>query len=308
MPMTNLATPPPTIRRVAFLGSPVEAAVALRALVEAGFEVTHVISQPDRKRRRGSALVPTPVKQTALELGLPVGDDLVDLDEPIGAGAIDLGVVVAYGRIIPPSVLARLAMVNIHFSLLPRWRGAAPVERAILAGDTETGVTLMEVAEGLDEGGVYAVEKVSIDPDESAVELRGRLATIGAGLLVERLASGLGPAVPQTGEVTYAPKLERSEARLDFTGPALELHRRIRVGRAWAEFRGRRLVIESARLAAPGMSSDAATAAPGELRGATVATGDGWLELVTVIPEGKRPMSGLDWVNGVQPAAGEQLV
>lgn len=308
----TLAVPPSDIRRIAFLGTPEVSATALRALVEAGFEVPLVISRPDKRRGRGSGLIASPVKAAAVELGLPVSDSLADLDDV----DVDLGVVVAYGRIIPVSVLTRVPMVNIHFSLLPRWRGAAPVERAILAGDVTTGVCLMEVAEGLDEGGVYAVERVDIDDDESATELRSRLGDVGAELLVRSLKSGLGPAEPQCGEPTYAAKLDREEARLDFTRPAVDLHRTVRVGRAWAQFRGKRLGIEKTAVTPPDIG-EAGTdqnpfrlgaGEPGTIEGTTVSTGDGLLELVMVKPEGKRAMTATDWRNGVQPGPGERLV
>lgn len=292
----SLAVPPSDIKRLVFLGTPDVSSVALRALVAAGFDIPLVISRPDRRRGRGSKLIPSPVKQAAIDLELAVSDDL----GPAAEVDADCGVVVAYGRIIPVSLLELLPMVNIHFSLLPRWRGAAPVERAILAADRETGVCLMEVAEGLDEGGVYARVSTPIDECESATELRARLATLGAELLVESLLAGLGTPEPQSGEVTYAAKIERHESRLDFNRPAVDLHRTIRVGRAWAEFRGKRLGVERAAVR-PGAGQ------PGVLDGSLVATPDGLLELTTVKPEGKRSMSAQDWVNGVQPMAGEQL-
>lgn len=291
-----LAVPPSDIRRIAFLGTPDVSAVALRALADAGFEIPLVISRADKRRGRGSTLIPSPVKAAALELGLPVTADLDDLTSV----DVDLGVVVAFGRIIPVSLLRQLAMVNIHFSLLPRWRGAAPVERAILAGDTTTGVCLMEVAAGLDEGGVYDRETVEIGENETAAELRDRLAVVGAELLVAALQSGLGPAEPQTGEATYAAKIDKSEAKLDFTNSALQLHRTVRVGRAWARFRGKRLGIEATTVRA-------GSGQPGLLDGAAVQTPDGVLQLEAVKPEGKRAMSVQDWLNGVQPEPGERL-
>lgn len=291
-----LATPPDEIRRLAFLGTPDEAVVALRALVDAGFEIAVVVTQPDRRRGRGSRLDPSPVKRAATELGLDVVHDLGPLDDL----DIDLGVVVAYGRIIPATLLRRVPMVNIHFSLLPRWRGAAPVERAILAGDDRTGVCLMEVAEGLDEGGIYASAEVGIDPDEQASALRSRLADIGAELLVDHLRDGLGPAEAQVGEPTYAAKLDRSEFHLDFARPAVEAHRVIRLGRAWTTFRDRRLGILDARLL-PGSGP------PGRLDGTTVSTPDGSLRLVEVKPEGRRAQAAADWINGAQPRPGETL-
>ncbi|MFP5327603.1 MAG: methionyl-tRNA formyltransferase, partial [Acidimicrobiia bacterium] len=155
----------------------------LRALVENGHDVRLVVTQADKRRGRGSATTPSPVKAAALELGLPVSHTV---DDVLGTGA-ELGVVVAFGRLIKPHVLERIPMVNLHFSLLPRWRGAAPVERAILAGDRETGVCLMKLEEGLDTGPVYAVERTPIGEDESAEELRARLVEIGTAMLVEQL-------------------------------------------------------------------------------------------------------------------------
>jgi methionyl-tRNA formyltransferase len=285
-----------TPRRLVYLGSPEAAVPPLRALVDAGYEVALVVSQPDRKRGRGGALVPSPVKAAALELGLPVSDKV---DDVLDAGA-DLGVVVAFGKLIKPHVLERLPMINVHFSLLPRWRGAAPVERAILAGDAETGVDIMQLEEGLDTGGIYAEERITIGPEESADELRGRLVALGTELLVRTLADGLGEPTPQQGEPTYAAKLDPSEFELDWSRPAVELHRVVRLGRAWTTFRGKRLKVLAARLAA----SDAA---PGVIDGDVVGTGDSGLELVTVQPEGKGPQAASAWRNGARPQPGERL-
>jgi methionyl-tRNA formyltransferase len=308
----QLAAPPPSVRRVAFLGTPDVAAVALRALAAAEFDIPLVISRPDRRRGRGGSLSPSPAKQAALDLGLTVTDRLDDLADLDASGQpVDLAVVVAYGRIIPMTLLSRVPMVNIHFSLLPRWRGAAPVERAILAGDTETGVCLMEVAEGLDEGGVYRRVTTPIGPDETADELRERLGLLGADLLVQALSEGLGPPTEQVGDVTYAAKLDRDEFRLDLATSAAELHRRVRVGRAWCQFRGRRLGVERAAVATEGADDGPdrghGDAEPGTIIGTGVATGDGILELVEVKPEGKRAMPAADWLNGVQPQPGEML-
>nr|MCU0261798.1 methionyl-tRNA formyltransferase [Ilumatobacteraceae bacterium] len=182
--------------RLVFLGTPEAATVPLRRLVDAGHEVALVVTRVDTRRGRGSGVSPSPVKATALELGLPVSHEV---DDVLRTGA-ELGVVVAFGRIIKPHVLAGVPMVNLHFSLLPRWRGAAPVERAILAGDAETGVCLMDVEEGLDTGGVHACVATPIGDDETASELRARLVALGSELLVDRLAAGLGVASPQEGE------------------------------------------------------------------------------------------------------------
>jgi methionyl-tRNA formyltransferase len=268
----------------------------LRGLVEGGFDVPLVVSGADRRRGRGSATSPSPVKAAALELGLPVTERV---DDVLGVAA-DLGVVVAYGRLIRPHVLAEVPMVNLHFSLLPRWRGAAPVERALLAGDDETGVCLMQLEEGLDTGPVYGCERTAIGLEETLDELRGRLVQVGTDLLLRSLREGLGEPTPQEGEVTYAAKLEPSELRLDWTRPAVGLHRVVRLGRAWTTFRDGRLRVLRARVA----DGDGR---PGELRGTTVAAGEGALELVEVQPEGRRPMPAPAWLAGARPQPGERL-
>jgi methionyl-tRNA formyltransferase len=264
----------------------------LRGLVAAGFEVALVVSGADRRRGRGASTSPSPVKAAALELGIPVTSRV---DDVLGLGA-ELGVVVAFGRLIKPHVLAEVPMVNLHFSLLPRWRGAAPVERALLAGDAETGVCLMQLEEGLDTGPVYGCERVAIGPEETLDELRGRLVEIGTGLLLRSLQGGLGRPTPQEGEVTYAAKLEPAELRLDWALPAAELHRVVRLGRAWTTFRGARLRVLRARVVDGGELSDAVMPA-----------GEAALELVEVQPEGKRPMAATAWLAGARPAPGERL-
>lgn len=226
--------------------------------------------------------------RAADELGLPVTTDIAAVTD----GGGELGVVVAYGRIIKPDVLAALPMVNIHFSLLPRWRGAAPVERAILAGDEVTGVCLMDVEEGLDTGAVYRRVETPIGPEETAAGLTARLADMGAAMLVTALGEGLGDPVPQVGEPTYAAKVEPQDLHLDWARPAAELHRVVRVGRAWTTHRGRRLLVLAA------CPDDAPGGPPGQVDGDVVATGAGGLRLVTVQPEGKRPMPASDWRRG----------
>ncbi len=231
-------------------------------------------------------------------MGLPVSSRPEDAAE-VGA---ELGVVVAFGRIIKKDLLERLPMVNVHFSLLPRWRGAAPVERAILAGDATTGVCLMAIDEGLDTGPVYGCQEVAIGPDETAAELRARLAQLGAAMVVRALDQGLGPATPQTGTPSYAEKLDAADLFLDWSRPADELHRIVRVGRAWTTWRGRRLLVLAARVA--GASGGGL---PGSLDGDVVRTGRGGLRLVTVQPEGRGPIPAADWVRGARPQPGELL-
>ena len=275
----------------------------LRTLVAAGHDVALVVTRPDKRRGRGGALLPSPVKAAALDLGLTVTDRLEDV---LAAGA-ELGVVVAYGRIIPEAVLDQLPMVNLHFSLLPRWRGAAPVERAILEGDAETGVCLMAVEAGLDTGPIYARADTVIGDDETAEELRSRLVGLGCRLLEENLArgvAGLPRARDQAGVPTYAEKILPGDLRIDWEQTAIEIHRVVRVGRAWTTWRNHRLGV-LATAAAAGRPRWPGTAVPGTLEGTTVVAGRGTsIVLVSVQPEGKRPMDATDWLRGVGPRRG----
>ncbi len=308
--------------RLVFLGTPEAAVPPLRTLVDAGHEVALVVSRPDKRRGRGASLQPSPVKAAARELGLEVTDSLNDVLEV----SAELGVVVAYGRIIPVAVLDHLPMVNLHFSLLPRWRGAAPVERAILEGDAETGVCLMAVEAGLDTGGIYAECDTTIGDDETADELRSRLVLMGCGLLETYLKEGIAGlpiARDQKGRPSYAEKILPAEHEIHWDQPAVQIHRVIRLGRAWTTFRGRRLRIlratevPGARPLGNGDAGDRTAgsggamgdrALPGVLDGATVTTGgESRIRLISLQPEGKRPMGADDWLRGVRPEPNERL-
>ncbi len=304
--------------KLVYLGSPAAAVPPLNALLDAGHEVVLVISQPDRRRGRGSALSPSPVKAAALARGVTVSDRPDDVLAAVNDGA-QLGVVVAYGKLIKPHLLAAMPFVNIHFSLLPRWRGAAPVERALLAGDAETGVCLMGLEEGLDTGPVYRRDVTPIDPNEPVSALRDRLVSIGTAILVDSLRDGftsLGHPSPQTGEPTYAAKFDASEFAIDWSTSASAVHRLVRLGVAWTVFRGKRLkVLEVAMVETSGPEEprgDALTT-PGSIvsRGGTdgvvVDAGDGPLRLVTVQPEGKAPMLAHNWNHGAKPQPGEKF-
>jgi methionyl-tRNA formyltransferase len=282
--------------KLAFLGTPEVAVPPLRALVADGHNVRLVVTRADKRRGRGGALMASPVKAAAQELGLPVTDQI---DEVMDAGA-ELGVVVAFGRLIKPHVLDALPMVNVHFSLLPRWRGAAPLERAILAGDAETGVCLMQLEEGLDTGPVYGCTKLEIGAEETAAELRARLVDAGTELLVDSLRKGLGRPTPQEGEPTYAEKIDPTEHHIDWTQPAAVVHRVIRAGDAWTTFRGKRLKVLRAHLSGNGLP-------PGALDGLRAGAGEGAVELVEVQPEGKASMVAADWRNGARPRSDERL-
>ena len=273
--------------RLAYLGTPAMAVPPLHALVAAGHDVALVVTRADTRRSRGGEVSPSPVKECALGLGLAVShtvDDVLEL-------GIELGVVVAYGRLIKPHVLAQVPMVNSHFSLLPRWRGAAPVERALLAGDLETGVCLMQLEQGLDTGPVYDTVRVPIGATTTADELRRELVAVATEQLVRCLAAPLPVPVPQAGEPVYAAKIRPDDLRLEWSAPAAQAHRVIRVGGAWTTFRAKRVKVLSAVLV-PG----APAVAPCPLAG---------LEVRTVQPEGKAPMSLADFARGARPQPGE---
>lgn len=302
------------LTRLAFLGSPDVAASTLRALHAAGHDVAVVVTGPDRRRGRNAPPSPTPVKQAAAELRIPVSERVAD----VPAYGVELGVVVAFGKLVRPEVLEQVPMLNVHFSLLPRWRGAAPVERAILAGDHETGVSVMGLEEGLDTGPVYAREVVQIDPDETAGQLRDRLGELGTRLLLGLLAGGpdgLGTPEPQAGEATYAAKVTADELEIDWARSAEACHRVVRVGRAWSTFRHRRIAVRSARVVAPGpepgdgpgRGAAGSALAPGTLVEGRVATGDGVLELLEVQAEGRSVQPYVAWALGARPEHGERL-
>ncbi len=270
--------------RIAFMGTPDFAVPALQALHGAGHDIAAVYTQPPRPAGRGKRPRPAPVHTRAEALGLPVRhpESLKDPAQQAAFAALelDLAVVAAYGLILPRPILdaPRLGCLNIHASLLPRWRGAAPIQRAILGGDAETCICIMAMEPGLDTGPVLARRATPIGPEETAGELQDRLADIGAALIAEVLAAPLPAPRPQPEEgVTYARKIDKAEARVDWTRPAADVARLIRALSpapcAWCEARGQRLRLLGAR-EAPG------TGAPGTvLKGLTVATGSGAVDI-----------------------------
>lgn len=293
------------VRRVAFLGTPDMAVPVLRALVDAGIEVVHVITRADKRRARGNDLHPSPVKAAAIELGLKVSHTPHDLIEVHQQKPFDLAVVVAYGALIKVPVLQVVPMLNLHVSLLPRWRGAAPIERALLSGDEQTGVCLMQVEEGLDTGAVLGRSTMAITASTTADEIRSTLMEAGTQLLLDQLRDGLREPVAQQGESTYAKKIEPAELCIDWSDSAEHISRLIRLGGAWSLFRGKRLKIHEA------IVIDGASDAPGAVRidKATVhiATSRGSLDVRVVQPEGKPRMDIASWINGARPTTGEKL-
>lgn len=287
--------------RLVFFGTPVDAVPTLEALHRA-HDVAFVVTQPARRGGRGHAVVSSPVAEAADALGLSVRapSRAVEVVEPVRSSAAELGVVVAFGQLLPQELLDATpgGFVNVHFSLLPRWRGAAPVERAILAGDTETGVCIMRLDAGLDTGPVFASRAVAIGPGETAGELRARLVELGTDLLLDTLETVRDTTPePQRGEPTLAPKLTVEEFALDWKQPAVELDRLVRAGNprpgAFTHVAASRLKVFRSE------PTREASGPPGTVtRDAVVATGEGGLALVEVQPEGKERMSGPAWLAG----------
>ncbi len=280
--------PSPIRRRLAFFGTPAMAVPSLHALVEAGHDVELVVTRVDKRRGRGNEMMPSPVKAAAQELGLPVSHRV---DDVLGLG-VELGVVVAFGQLIRPHVLAEVPMVNSHYSLLPRWRGAAPVERALLAGDEETGVCVMQLEEGLDTGPVFDTVRVPIGARTTGDELRRALVAAGVAQLVRCLAAPLPEPAAQVGEPVYAAKLTVEDLHIDWRAEPAIIDRQVRLGGAWTTFRGRRMKVLETRLEGDG------TSLTSPLEGLTV---------VRVQPEGKGPMPLIDFVRGARPEPGERF-
>ena len=306
--------------RLVFAGTPEVAVPSLEALVASRHEVLAVLTRPDARSGRGRALVPSPVRVRAQELGLEVLTPARPSDPALRARLAELAPdacpIVAYGGLIPRDLLALPAAgwVNLHFSLLPAWRGAAPVQHAVMAGDEVTGATTFRVEQALDTGPTFGVMTETIRPTDTAGDLLQRLSTAGAGLLVatlDGLEAGDLEAVPQPGEgVSLAPKITVEDARVRWERPALAVDRQIRgctpSPGAWTTFRGERLKLLPVTPAVEGPS-----AAPGEIvpgrRTVHVGTASGPVELGTVQPHGRKPMAAADWARGVRIDAGEKL-
>lgn len=303
--------------RVAFAGTPEFARVALEAILAAGFEVPLVLTQPDRPAGRGQKLHPSPVKQLALAHGIPVHqpERLKDpaTHEPLIAAAPDVMVVAAYGLILPQAVLdtPRRGCINIHASLLPRWRGAAPIQRAIEAGDAETGVTIMRVELGLDSGPILLKESIPITGDDTAATLHDRLAPLGARMAVAALQDfdGLVPEIQPEAGVTYARKIEKAEAALDWRLPAAELERRIR---AFDPFPGATTTLDGTVLKAWRGRVEAGAGEPGTVLavgndGIRVACGEGALLLTELQKPGGKRLPVADLLRGFSVSPGSRF-
>lgn len=311
--------------RILFAGTPTFAVPALRALIAADWSVVGVYTQPDRPAGRGRKTAPGPVKQVAVDAGLPVFQPS-SFKDPAALAQLqalqgDLMVVAAYGLILPPSVLStpRLGCINIHASLLPRWRGAAPIQRAILAADDSTGVSLMQMEKGLDTGPVFATRQTDIGPRETAASLHDRLAIAGAELLMDSLPNivsrQMTPDPQDNDKATYAAKLGKDEAPIDWERSAVEIDRQIRAFDPWPVAQTR-YGVQALRIweAAPlrtGERTAPPDLAPGTILGSgpegiDVQTGDGVLRLARLQVPGKRPITAADFANA-RPVDGSLL-
>ena len=303
--------------RIIFAGTPPFAAAALGALAEAGHDIPLVLTQPDRPAGRGMKLTPSAVKQAALARGLPVYQP-TSLKTPEAQAAIatigaDVMVVAAYGLILPQAVLdlPRFGCLNIHASLLPRWRGAAPIQRAILAGDTETGITIMQMDAGLDTGAMVSKTVVPIQDTDTAASLHDALAAAGATAIVTALANyaTLTPEIQEGSQATYAAKLSKDEAQLDWKQSADSLARAVR---AYNPVPGAWTLLDGAPLKIWSVQASAGTGAAGEvLRADTdqliIACGSGALALLEIQPAGSKRMAAAAFLAGRPLAAGTRL-
>jgi methionyl-tRNA formyltransferase len=314
--------------RVAFAGTPDFSVPALEALLKAGFDVVGVLTQPDRPKGRGRQVAASPVKAAALGHAIPVSQPLTLKDETgraeLAAWRPDVLIVVAYGLILPPAALSmpRLGCINIHASLLPRWRGAAPIQRSILAGDANTGVTIMLMDVGLDTGPMLLRKEILIETYETGGSLHDRLATLGGSALIEALeghAAGTLNAIPQPAEgVTYASKLEKAEALIDWKRDAVEIERQVRAFNPWpvAETRwdGEQLRVFEARAEASGLSldqqpiaDDVGTIAAVRDDAIVVQCGVGQLALRQLQRPGRRVVSAADFARSLPQLTGRRL-
>lgn len=289
--------------RIIFMGTPDFSVPALRALA-AQHEIVAVYCQPPRAAGRGQKPRPSPVQRAAEDLGLPVYTperlrDPKDQAE-FAAHQADLAVVVAYGLILPQTVLdaPRLGCVNIHASLLPRWRGAAPIHRAILAGDQETGVAIMQMEAGLDTGPVLSEQRIPIAPSDTTADLHDKLAQIGADLVVQTVARLPLPATPQAADgITYAHKIDKSEARIDWTQPAEHINRQIR---GLSPFPGAWCMVGEERVKLLRSQLSEGSGEPGQvLEGFTIACGSGAVTVTEAQRQGKKPMSSNEILRGM---------
>jgi methionyl-tRNA formyltransferase len=294
--VTSLAPlPRERAKRIVYIGTPEIAVAPLQTLVAEGFVIELVVTGVDKRRGRGTETSANPVKAAALALGIPVSHDINDVLKLNPDGL--LGVVVAFGNIIAPEILQHVPMINIHYSALPRWRGAAPVERAILSGDSTTAVCIIQVVEQLDAGDVLATAPCAIGDDDSVVALRGRLGQLALPLLIDICSNGVSSQQAQTGEVVVARKITAHDLAIDWSSIPVAISRQVRLGNAFTFFDGKRFKVHEVSSA-----SEQLPAGSISVHDARVLVGarGGSIQLVTVQPEGKPRTSASEWARGAR--------
>jgi methionyl-tRNA formyltransferase len=294
--VTSLAPlPRERAKRIVYIGTPEIAVAPLQALVAAGFHVELVVTGVDKRRGRGTQTTANPVKTAALALGIPISHDINDVLKLNPDGL--LGVVVAFGSIIAPEILHHAPMINIHYSALPRWRGAAPVERAILEGDSTTAVCIIQVVEQLDAGDVLASAPCTIREDDSVASLRDRLGHLVLPLLIDMCSNGVSSQQAQVGDVVIARKISTNDLAITWSSSPDQISRQVRLGNAFTFFEGKRFKVHEVSRVSEQLPEGSISFKDGMV---LVGTREGSLQLLTVQPEGKPRIAASEWARGAR--------
>jgi methionyl-tRNA formyltransferase len=294
--VTSLAPlPRERAKRIVYIGTPEIAVAPLQALVAAGFHVELVVTGVDKRRGRGTQTTANPVKTAALALGIPISHDINDVLKLNPDGL--LGVVVAFGSIIAPEILHHAPMINIHYSALPRWRGAAPVERAILEGDSTTAVCIIQVVEQLDAGDVLASAPCTIREDDSVAGLRDRLGHLALPLLIDICSNGVSSQQAQVGDVVIARKISTNDLAITWSSSPDQISRQVRLGNAFTFFEGKRFKVHEVSRVSEQLPEGFISFKDGMV---LVGTREGSLQLLTVQPEGKPRIAASEWARGAR--------
>ena len=294
--MTSLAPlPRERAKRIVYIGTPQIAVAPLQALVAAGFDVELVVTGVDKRRGRGTQTTANPVKTAALALGIPISHDINDVLKLNPDGL--LGVVVAFGSIIASEILQHAPMINIHYSALPRWRGAAPVERAILEGDSTTAVCIIQVVEQLDAGDVLATAPCTIREDDSVAGLRDRLGHLALPLLIDICSNGVSSQQAQVGDVVIARKISTNDLAIAWSSSPDQISRQVRLGNAFTFFEGKRFKVHEVSRVSEQLPEGSISFNDGMV---LVGTREGSLQLLTVQPEGKPRIAASEWARGAR--------
>jgi len=294
--VTSLAPlPRERAKRIVYIGTPQIAVAPLQALVAAGFDVELVVTGVDKRRGRGTQTTANPVKTAALALDIPISHDINDVLKLNPDGL--LGVVVAFGSIIDPEILQHVPMINIHYSALPRWRGAAPVERAILEGDSTTAVCIIQVVEQLDAGDVLASAPCTIREDDSVADLRDRLGHLALPLLIDICSNGVSSQQAQVGDVVIARKISTNDLAIAWSSSPDQISRQVRLGNAFTFFEGKRFKVHEVSQVSEQLPEGSISLNDGMV---LVGTREGSLQLLTVQPEGKPRIAASEWARGAR--------